>query len=52
MKCKKIISYMLAGTVFLSTAGVGIASAADGNSVEFVDECSETPEKKGGGVLL
>lgn len=42
MKCKKVMSYMLAGTLFLSTAGVGVAFAEDGDSVEFTDELSET----------
>lgn len=49
MKCKKVMSYMLAGTLFLSTAGVGVAFAEDGNSVEFTDELSETPV--GGGFF-
>lgn len=50
MKCKKVLSYMLAGTLFLSTAGVGVAFAEDGNSVEFTDELSETPV--GGGSSI
>lgn len=49
MKCKKVMSYMLAGTLFLSTAGVGVAFAEDENSVEFTDELSETPV--GGGFF-